>query len=179
MRKQKHSVVVDSMASIMGQIVVIATAQGIVQVSWEVDDVALTQYDIRYECIESPLERQIALLHVENCKNQLAAYFAGDLYNFNLPFVISGTSFQESVWRALLTIPYGETVSYQDIAVRIGRPRAVRAVGQANRANQLPIVIPCHRVIGKQGDLVGYAGQQTHLKEILLAHERSVSRGVS
>ena len=102
---------------------------------------------------------------------QLDEYFAGRRRQFDLPLHPSGTPFQLEVWGALLAIPYGETVSYADIARRIRRPRAVRAVGAANGANPLAIIVPCHRVIGSHGDLVGYGGGLP-LKRWLLAHER-------
>jgi methylated-DNA-[protein]-cysteine S-methyltransferase len=102
---------------------------------------------------------------------QLDEYFAGTRRQFDLPLRPAGTPFQLEVWGALLTIPYGETASYAEIARRIGRPRAVRAVGAANGANPLSIIVPCHRVIGSHGDLVGYGGGLP-LKRWLLAHER-------
>ena len=89
---------------------------------------------------------------------ELEAYFAGRLRKFTLPLDLCGTPFQKTVWKALLRIPYGETRSYSDIAKAIGKPAAVRAVGLANGANPVSIIVPCHRVIGKSGDLVGYGG---------------------
>ncbi|MDP4107573.1 MAG: methylated-DNA--[protein]-cysteine S-methyltransferase, partial [Bacillota bacterium] len=102
---------------------------------------------------------------------QLDEYFSGKRKQFDLPLSIEGTDFRKQVWEALLTIPYGEVRSYADVAEMIGNPKAVRAVGQANKANQIPIIIPCHRVIGKSGDLVGYAGNRTSFKEKLLEAE--------
>ena len=89
---------------------------------------------------------------------QLDEYFAGQRRDFDLEIGPTGTPFQRSVWRALQAIPYGTTCSYGELAAAIGRPRAVRAVGAANGQNPLPIVIPCHRVIGKRGDLTGFGG---------------------
>lgn len=89
---------------------------------------------------------------------QLEAYFRGERRAFDLPLALAGTPFQETVWRALLEIPYGETESYASLARRIGRPTAVRAVARANGDNRMPIVIPCHRVIGADGKLTGYGG---------------------
>lgn len=106
---------------------------------------------------------------------QLAAYFAGELRAFDLPLAPEGTPFQQTVWRALRDIPYGETISYGALARRLGRPEAVRAVGLANGANPLPIVIPCHRVIGSTGELVGYGGGLA-IKRALLALERGERR---
>ncbi|MDP4156337.1 MAG: methylated-DNA--[protein]-cysteine S-methyltransferase [Bacillota bacterium] len=102
---------------------------------------------------------------------QLDEYFNGKRKQFDLPLSIEGTDFRKKVWQALLTIPYGEVRSYAEVAEMIGNPKAVRAVGQANKANQIPIIIPCHRVIGKSGDLVGYAGNRTSFKERLLEAE--------
>ena len=104
-------------------------------------------------------------------RRQFDEYFAGKRLLFELPLHPSGTPFQLEVWGALLAIPYGETVSYADIARRIRRPRAVRAVGAANGANPLAIIVPCHRVIGSHGDLTGYGGGLP-AKRWLLAHER-------
>jgi methylated-DNA-[protein]-cysteine S-methyltransferase len=95
---------------------------------------------------------------VRETLRQLAAYFSGELRDFDLPLDPHGTEFQRAVWRALLEIPYGETRSYSEIAQRVGRPAAVRAVGSANGSNPIAIIVPCHRVIGASGKLVGYGG---------------------
>lgn len=102
---------------------------------------------------------------------QLHAYLAGELQQFSLPLAPCGTDFMQAVWLALCTIPYGKTASYKDIAVAIGNPKAVRAVGMANNKNPLPIFIPCHRVIGSNGKLVGYAGG-LEMKQQLLDLEK-------
>ncbi|UCF91476.1 MAG: methylated-DNA--[protein]-cysteine S-methyltransferase [Desulfobacterales bacterium] len=102
---------------------------------------------------------------------QLQAYFAGERREFDLPLALEGTPFQREVWMALREIPYGATVAYADLARRIGRPHAFRAVGAANGRNPLPIVVPCHRVIGSDGTLTGYGGG-LHIKAALLALER-------
>ena len=102
---------------------------------------------------------------------QLQAYFAGELENFNLPLAPEGTPFQKEVWQRLCDIPYGQTISYGELARRIGNPKASRAVGLANGSNPIPIVIPCHRVIGSNGKLTGYGGGLP-IKEKLLALER-------
>lgn len=95
---------------------------------------------------------------VAEAARQLDAYFAGTLRTFDLPLAPAGTEFQLAVWHALRAIPYGRTESYGQLARRIGRPKAVRAVGAANGRNPLPIVLPCHRVIGGDGSLTGYGG---------------------
>jgi methylated-DNA-[protein]-cysteine S-methyltransferase len=102
---------------------------------------------------------------------QLRAYFRGQLENFDLPLAPEGTRFQQEVWGELAKIPYGKTISYGELARRIHRPHASRAVGLANGRNPLPIVIPCHRVIGSNGKLTGYGGG-IPVKEKLLALER-------
>lgn len=103
-------------------------------------------------------------------KRQLAAYFAGERRAFDFPLALTGTEFQKRVWDTLLMIPFGETRSYGWLAQRIGRPTASRAVGAANGANPIPIIIPCHRVIGSNGALTGFGGG-IETKRFLLQHE--------
>jgi methylated-DNA-[protein]-cysteine S-methyltransferase len=107
--------------------------------------------------------------------SQLTEYFAARRQQFDLPLAPAGTPFQQRVWAALLEIPYGQTTSYGELASRIGRQSASRAVGLANGSNPLPIVIPCHRVIGANGKLTGYGGGLP-IKERLLALERGAQR---
>lgn len=107
---------------------------------------------------------------LERLRVQLREYFAGTRRAFDLPLAPRGTPFQREVWRALATIPYGETVSYAQLAARVGRPNAMRAVGAANGRNPLPIVLPCHRVIGANGALTGFGGGLP-VKEFLLRLE--------
>jgi methylated-DNA-[protein]-cysteine S-methyltransferase len=108
----------------------------------------------------------------EACR-QLKAYLAGELTEFSLPLAPRGTDFQRSVWSKLLEVPYGRTASYKDIARAVGNPKAARAVGMANNRNPIAVFIPCHRVIGSDGGLVGY-GAGLELKRKLLDLERSV-----
>lgn len=105
---------------------------------------------------------------------QLDAYFAGDRQGFDVPIELHGTDFQRAVWQALLDVPYGQTASYGEIARAIDRPSAVRAVGAANGANPVSIIVPCHRVIGSDGSLTGY-GWGTDRKAWLLEHERAAA----
>ena len=107
------------------------------------------------------------------CCEQLDAYFDGHLTTFSVPLNPSGTAFQQQVWRQLQAIPYGQTVSYGAIANGIGKPTASRAVGMANGKNPLTIIVPCHRVIGSNGKLTGYAGGLTR-KQFLLALEGAI-----
>jgi methylated-DNA-[protein]-cysteine S-methyltransferase len=102
---------------------------------------------------------------------QLQEYFGGQRTEFNLTVHVHGTPFQEAVWKALAQIPYGQTRSYKQIAEAVGKPAAVRAIGQANRNNPVGVIVPCHRVIGANGKLVGYAGTHTDLKADLLEME--------
>ena len=107
---------------------------------------------------------------IEQCITQLDEYFAGTLTAFDIPISPRGTDFQISAWEALCTIDYGKTMSYGQIAAQIGRPKASRAVGMANNKNPIYIIIPCHRVVGADGKLVGYGGGLWR-KEWLLEHE--------
>jgi len=110
---------------------------------------------------------------LEHCYQQLDEYFSHKRQKFDLPLMRQGTSFQKSVWEKLAEIPYGTTISYLEIAKRVGSPKAVRAVGAANGKNPIAIIIPCHRVIGANGKLIGYGGGLWR-KEWLLKHEQSV-----
>lgn len=110
---------------------------------------------------------------LQEANKQLQEYFAGKRSVFDLPLALKGTAFQQKVWQALKEIPFGETKSYGEIAKSIGQPKASRAVGGANNKNPLPIFIPCHRVIGANGKLVGYAGG-LETKKILLNVENLV-----
>lgn len=106
-------------------------------------------------------------------KNQLDEYFAGKRKEFSIPLVFSGTPFQCSVWAELTSIPYGSAISYAELAKRIGRPQAVRAVASANAANSISILIPCHRVIGSDRQLTGYAGG-LQAKQLLMSLESNI-----
>lgn len=105
-------------------------------------------------------------------KRQLSAYFAGELQEFEIPLLMLGTEFQKRVWKALLAIPYGETMSYGQLAKKIGEPKAVRAVGAANGQNPIPIIVPCHRVIGSDGSLTGFGGGLENKKKLLELESR-------
>lgn len=110
---------------------------------------------------------------LKDCLVQLDEYFKGELHEFTFPYVMNGTIFQQSVWNALKSISYAKTGSYKDIAISIGNEKAIRAVGSANGRNKLTIVVPCHRIIGTNGKLTGYAGGLWR-KEWLLQHEQKV-----
>jgi methylated-DNA-[protein]-cysteine S-methyltransferase len=107
---------------------------------------------------------------------QLGEYFAGRRDTFDLPLKLHGTEFQRRVWAALCEIPYGQTWTYGELAVHIGRPTGARAVGLANGKNPIGVIVPCHRVIGSDGSLTGYGGG-LHRKQLLLEHERALKGG--
>lgn len=112
----------------------------------------------------------VACAHLADAARQLEEYFDGRRTDFDLTLAMHGTPFQREVWRALVDIPYGETISYGELARRVGAPGAARAVGLANGRNPVPIIVPCHRVIGANGTLTGYGGGLDR-KRWLLAHE--------
>ena len=114
---------------------------------------------------------------MELCRNELHAYFNGTLQNFSFPASQEGTDFQNRIWKELLHVPYGETWSYAQLAKKSGDPKNSRAVGNANGKNNIAIAIPCHRIIGQDGSLTGYAGGLWR-KEWLLNHEAKVAHGV-
>jgi len=105
---------------------------------------------------------------------QLQEYFSGNRQEFDLPLALEGTDFQLRVWRCLQTIPYGQTFSYLQLAEKIGNPKAVRAVGLANGANPIPIIIPCHRVIGSNGSLTGFGGGLPNKQKLLALESRQL-----
>lgn len=131
--------------------------------------VAITYIDFG-DKFEEEVEIKESVLTKETFK-QLSEYFNGKRKEFNLPLDPVGTKFQKSVWMALLNIPYGETRTYKEIAIKVGNEKGARAVGMANNKNPISIIIPCHRVIGSNKKLVGYAGG-LHIKEKLLDLER-------
>jgi len=138
------------MESPVGKLKLVASDKGLAAILWENDNPERVRLNPVVEDKRHP-----ALLEAER---QLNDYFAGKLKKFSLALDAKGTEFQKKVWQALLTIPFGETRSYGQIARQIGRPKAVRAVGAANGKNPLSIVAPCHRVIGSNGKLTGFAG---------------------
>lgn len=138
------------MPSPVGQLTLVASNGKLNAILWEVERANRVRLGELHEANDSPI-----LLEAER---QLQEYFAGTRHRFDLELDFTGTDFQKQVWQALLTIPFGETRSYCQIAQQIGRPKAVRAVGAANGRNPISIVAPCHRVIGASGGLTGFAG---------------------
>lgn len=121
-----------------------------------------------------PEERSVENEHTKKCVKQLDEYFTGKRKRFTLNLDLYGTDFQKKVWMELLAIPYGETRSYIDVAIKLGDEKSVRAVGMANNRNPIALIVPCHRVIGADGKLVGYAGGLWR-KDWLLKHEKEYS----
>ena len=149
----------DSYDCILGKIYIVADESGI-------KNIELVE-DKWQELIEKQSVDKSSNICYEAVK-QIDEYFSGKRKKFDLHLSIAGTEFRKQVWSELMNIPYGKVISYSELAEAIGNPKAVRAVGQANRANPLPIIIPCHRVIGKDKSLVGYAGKRIDIKEKLL-----------
>jgi len=144
----------------------IPTEQGVVTVTASNIGVTRIAFSEQEDCLKDSVKGSVKDSGKEGVPNgiteeacsQLSAYFAKTRHEFDLPIDVKGTEFQTSVWKALQSIPYGQTVSYLDIAKHIGNPKAVRAVGLANGKNPIAIVVPCHRVIGSNKTLTGYAG---------------------
>ena len=151
-----------TMPSPVGDLTLVASDEGLMAVLWPDDDPARVRLGARSEATDHPVLRETA--------SQLSEYFAGQRRHFCVPLHFKGTDFQRQVWAQLRTIPAGQTISYRELAQRVGRPAAVRAAGAANGANPVGIVIPCHRVIGANAALTGYGGG-LHRKQWLLAHE--------
>jgi len=152
-------------------VLVAATERGICRLYFPPKKEVLDPLKKRYDCIEDPD-------HFRGLKKELEEYFSGKKRGFDQKVdFIEGTEFQRKVWNALLKIPYGETRSYQDIARTVGLPKGYRAVGMANRSNPVPLIVPCHRVIGKDGSMTGYGGPGKaglRRKEFLLRLEGAI-----
>ncbi|HTL82813.1 MAG TPA: methylated-DNA--[protein]-cysteine S-methyltransferase [Bacteroidia bacterium] len=134
------------------------------------DENFIHEVEFRSNAVD-PIEKAPELL--QRAKKQLEEYFAGERKNFQLPLQQQGTEFQQKVWNELCRIPYGKTISYLELAQRLGDEKVIRAAGTANGKNKIAIIVPCHRVIGSDGSLTGYAGG-LHRKEWLLRHEKSL-----
>jgi methylated-DNA-[protein]-cysteine S-methyltransferase len=149
----------------VGALKLVASEHGVAAILWENDRADRVRLGDLVEDREHPVLAETA--------RQLREYFAGTRTRFDLPLDFRGTDFQKSVWTALLTIPAGETRSYAEIARQVGRPSACRAVGAANGKNPISIVAPCHRVIGTNGSLTGFAGGLEGKKYLLELEQRS------
>jgi methylated-DNA-[protein]-cysteine S-methyltransferase len=172
-----HRVASATIDSTIGPVTVHACELGVISVDFGIiaEEGTPEQADTLAEAkVQTKVQAQ-AQAYAEEGANQLTEYFRGERSQFTVPLVYEGTEFQKAVWQALLEIPYGETRTYKEIALQISRPKAVRAVGQANRANPIAIIVPCHRVIGAGGGLVGYAGSHVDMKAVLLELEQRTS----
>jgi methylated-DNA-[protein]-cysteine S-methyltransferase len=154
-----------AISSPVGTLTLVASDKGLVAILWENERDGRVRLGLMVEASWHPVLRQ--------AERELDAYFAGTRTGFSVPLDMRGTEFQKRVWHALLTIPFGETRSYGEIARQIERPNAFRAVGAANGRNPLSIVAPCHRVVGAAGALTGFGGGLA-AKDTLLRHERGV-----
>lgn len=152
-----------TLPSAVGVLTLVARDKGLTAILWEVE----RPNRVRLGEL-TPVDSHPVL---DETARQLSEYFAGQRQHFDLPLDFVGTTFQQKVWRALLTIPFGQTRTYSQIAAQIGHPTAVRAVGAANGRNPISIVAPCHRVIGASGELTGFAGGLL-AKQVLLTVER-------
>jgi methylated-DNA-[protein]-cysteine S-methyltransferase len=148
----------------VGELTLVATDDGLRAVKWPVERAG--RLPLPEEMISKPDHPVLEATRV-----QLEEYFRGERTEFDLPLDLRGTDFQKSAWLGLASIPYGKTVSYGEQAARIGRPKAVRAIGAANGRNPISIILPCHRVVGANGDLTGFAGG-IETKRDLLAFEQ-------
>lgn len=149
----------------IGALTLLANDTGLAALLWENDNPARVKLEHGRKDDRHPVLRETA--------RQLDAYFAGRLRAFDLPLDFTGTAFQKTVWAALLTIPFGQTRSYGQIARQIGKPNAMRAVGAANGRNPIGIIAPCHRVIGANGALTGFAGGLEAKKRLLALESAS------
>ena len=149
----------DEIDTPMGRLLLVASDQGLCELDFAADE------------REIPPDWQQDQARLAPMVKQLQAYFAGECQSFDMPLAPQGTEFQRRVWKELCKIPFGETISYGELARRVGNPKASRAVGAANGQNPVAIIIPCHRVIGSNGRLTGYAGGLDR-KAFLLDHER-------
>ena len=154
-------------ASPVGTLTLVASDTGLVAILWEDDTPDRVRLGALADTPDHPLLVQ--------AERELGDYFAGRLTRFSVPLDMRGTDFQKSVWRALLTIPFGETRSYGEIARQIGSPGAFRAVGLANGHNPIGIIVPCHRVIGSNGSLTGYGGGLDRKRALLEMEKNRVS----
>lgn len=164
-----HSGTIDSP---VGPLTVVASAAGLRAVLWPDDDAARVP-DVARVDSQSAAPTAVRTI-IDEVARQLAEYFDGVRTDFDVPLDPVGTDFQRAAWRALRQIPYGETVSYGEQAARMGDRNKARAVGAANGRNPISIIVPCHRVVGSNGSLTGFAGG-VNTKQYLLDHERRVS----
>jgi methylated-DNA-[protein]-cysteine S-methyltransferase len=164
---QRMHYLYQSMKSPVGKLTLVASARGIAAVLWEHED----SLHERFAAVAADPGHPLLL----QAQRELEEYFAGSRQRFTVRLDFCGTEFQNKVWNALRTIPFGETRSYGQVANQIGSSKAVRAVGAANGRNPIPIIVPCHRVIGANGTLTGFGGGLANKARLLALEGRSVS----
>lgn len=152
----------------LGSVRIIANEKGITRIDF-------AEPDTQQTCPPNTATQQ----HLQNAKQQLLEYFSGNRKTFDLTLNPAGTPFQKQVWAALNTIAFGETCTYKDIAIQVNRPKGSQAIGQANGKNPISIVVPCHRVIGSNGKLTGYAGGLNRKARLLEWEQQQSASGQS
>jgi len=162
--------VFDNLDSPVGNLTIVTSSQGLHAILWDSD-----LLNPQYQKVIYKLDRSIKGAIMNQVKQQLNEYFAGERTTFDLPVILQGTPFQTVVWKELVSIPYAQTVSYGELAIKLGDRNKARAVGMANGLNPISIVVPCHRVIGGNGELVGFGGGLDK-KAMLLTFEEEVSK---
>ena len=170
--QQEQLILINRLTTPLGPMFICATTQGICLLEF----VERKKLETELKDLQRLLKARIIVgenEHIQQAKKELEAYFAGTLQRFEVPLHTPGTTFQQTAWQALATIPYGQTVSYKEQAQQLNKPTAVRAVASANGANRVAIILPCHRVVGADGALRGYAGGLER-KRWLLEHEGGV-----
>ncbi len=172
-KKNKSTISITKIPTPFGTMIAGATITGICMLEFMDRKMLETQLDRLKKYYSADLAKGDSQFFIQ-LNIELQEYFSGSRKTFDVPLDIKGTKFQEAVWDALLAIPYGKTISYQDQAIAINNPKAVRAVAKANGDNRIGIIIPCHRVIGKNGKMTGYVGGIWR-KEYLLDLETSVN----
>ncbi|MBX3020274.1 MAG: methylated-DNA--[protein]-cysteine S-methyltransferase [Bdellovibrionales bacterium] len=166
-RSYKMNYAYTVMPSPAGEMYLVASEKGVAGVLWNIKNPEQLRFKGARQDPSNPFLLQLM--------DELKEYFAGKRTQFDVPIDMQGTEFQKKVWRGLLSIPYGKTTSYKELAEKIGRPSASRAVGMANGRNPISILVPCHRVIGANGTLTGYAGGLKS-KDFLLTLEKALFR---
>ncbi len=159
----------------IGLLIILTSAKGLHAIVWDSD-----RQDARYNTLLEQLKKSKTEKTIVSAKQQLQEYFVGERHKFELPLVFNGTDFQIKAWRELLKIPYAETISYGQQATRLGDKNKARAVGMANHCNPISIIIPCHRVIGSNGQLVGFGGgldKKAYLLKLEQTHRSTKTSG--
>ncbi|MGB9812071.1 MAG: methylated-DNA--[protein]-cysteine S-methyltransferase [Thermovenabulum sp.] len=159
----------DDIYTPIGRLIIFSIDKYLIKISFENEKIDKVFF---YRYFKNPFFIKKANWVIKKSEKELDLYFKKNLREFSVPLLLLGTEFQKKVWNELLKIPYGELKTYKDISQKMGIPKGARAVGQANNKNPIPIIVPCHRVIGKSGDLVGYGGG-LNIKKYLIDLEKN------